>query len=72
MPKVAKDKVNNSKKKVNKTKKKINENVAKNTKDDKFSFDEAVSQTHLTLPKFSFDEEIVIVIQRIDEPKIMT
>lgn len=55
MPKVAKDKVNNSKKKVNKTKKKINENVAKNTKDD----------------KFSFDEEIVIGLKRIDEPKMM-
>ena len=55
MPRVAKDKVNNSKKKVNKTKKKINENIVKNTKDD----------------KFSFDEEIVIGLKRIDEPKVI-
>lgn len=55
MPRVAKDKVNNSKRKVNKTKKKINENIVKDTKDD----------------KFSFDEEIVIGLKRIDEPKVM-
>ena len=55
MPRVAKDKVNKNKKKVNKTKKKINENIVKNTKDD----------------KFSFDEEIVIGLKRIDEPKVI-
>ena len=56
MPRVAKDKVNKSKKKSNRTRNIVTENTLKNTKDD----------------KFSFDEEIVIGLKRIDEPKVIT
>ena len=55
MPRIAKDKVNKSKKKSNRTRNIVTENTLKNTKDD----------------KFSFDEEIVIGLKRIDEPKVM-
>ena len=56
MLRVAKDKVNKSKKKSNRTRNIVTENTLKNTKDD----------------KFSFDEEIVIGLKRIDEPKVIT
>lgn len=54
MPRIAKEKKNNLKKKSNKKVNENQENVAGKTKED----------------KFSFDEEIVIGLKRIEEPKI--
>lgn len=52
MPKATREKTNKSKKRTNKIKQ---ENIEKNTKED----------------KFSFDEEIVIGLKRIDEPEVV-
>ena len=53
MPRIAKEKKNNLKKKINKKVNEKQENITGKTKED----------------KFSFDEEIVIGLKRIEEPK---